>query len=202
MAPDHALGQAELLADSADLVLEEQPQGLDELHAHVCGQPTHVVMRLDLGGDTDLAARLDHVRVQRPLDEEADVAELAGLFLEDADELLADDLPLLLRVGHAGEPGEEALLRLDVDERHVEVAAERLHDLLGLVLAQQPVIDEDAGQLVADRLVDEQAPRPRSRPRPRGRRSPARCPTWARIRSTCSSITAAGVHAGAAPATS
>ena len=27
-------------------------------------------------------------------------------------------------------------------------------------------------------------------------------PTWARIRSTCSSITAAGVHAGGAPATS
>ena len=51
---------------------------------------------------------------------------------------------------------EEALLRLDVDERHVEVAAERLDHLLRLVLAQQAVVDEDARQLVADRLVDEQ----------------------------------------------
>ena len=41
-------------------------------------------------------------------------------------------------------------------ERHVEVAAERRDDLLRLVLAQQPVVDEDAGQLVADGLVHEQ----------------------------------------------
>ncbi len=51
---------------------------------------------------------------------------------------------------------EEALLRANVHERHVEVAAERLHHLLGFVLAHQAVVDEDAGQLVADRLVDEQ----------------------------------------------
>ena len=56
----------------------------------------------------------------------------------------------------AGEPREEALLRLHVDERHVEVAAERLDDLLGLVLAQEAVVDEDAGELVADRLVHEE----------------------------------------------
>ena len=56
----------------------------------------------------------------------------------------------------AGEAREEALLGVDVDERHLEVVAEGLDDLLGLVLAQQAVVDEDAGQLVADRLVDEQ----------------------------------------------
>ena len=43
-----------------------------------------------------------------------------------------------------------------VHERHVEVAAERLDHLLGLVRAQQAVVDEDAGELVADRLVHEQ----------------------------------------------
>ena len=115
------------------------------------------MVRLDQRGDAVLAAaRLDDVRVERPLDEEAHVAELSRLLLEDADELLADDLALLLRVGHAGEPAEEALLRLHVDERHVEVAAERLDDLLGLVLAQQAVVDEDARELVADGLVHEQ----------------------------------------------
>ena len=41
-------------------------------------------------------------------------------------------------------------------ERDVEVAAEGLHDLRGLVLAQEPVVDEDAGELVADGLVHEQ----------------------------------------------
>ena len=38
----------------------------------------------------------------------------------------------------------------------MEVVAERLHHLLGLVLAQQAVIDEHAGQLVADRAVHQQ----------------------------------------------
>ena len=51
---------------------------------------------------------------------------------------------------------EEPLLRAHVHERHVEVAAEGLDDLLRLVLAHQAVVDEDARQLVADRLVDEQ----------------------------------------------
>ena len=38
----------------------------------------------------------------------------------------------------------------------MEVAAERLDHLLRLVLAQQAVVDEHAGELVADRLVHEQ----------------------------------------------
>ena len=74
------------------------------------GSPPTLWCDLIVRGDAVLpAARLDHVRVERPLDEEADVAELARLLLEDADELLADDLPLLLGVGDAGEPREEAL---------------------------------------------------------------------------------------------
>ena len=47
-------------------------------------------------------------------------------------------------------------LRLHVHERHLEVVAERLDDLLGLAVAQQAVVDEHARQLVADRAVHEQ----------------------------------------------
>ena len=120
------------------------------------GQPADVVVRLDLRGDAVGPARLDHVRVERPLDEEPDVAELGRLLLEDADELLADPVALLLRLGDALEAGEEAVLRLDVHERNLEVAAERLGHLLGLVRAHEAVVDEDAGELIADCLVDEQ----------------------------------------------
>ena len=79
----------------------------------------------------------------------------ARLLLEDADELLADDLALRLRVVDAGEPGEEALARVDVDQLDPEALAEGLDDLLGLALAQQAVVDEDAGELLADGAVDE-----------------------------------------------
>ena len=44
---------------------------------------------------------------------------------------------------------------VDMDHLDAEVARERVHHLLGLVQAQQPVVDEHAGQLVADRLVDQ-----------------------------------------------
>ena len=158
------------------------------------GSPPTLWCDLIVAATRLVAARLDHVRVERALDEVVDLAELPRLLLEDADELLADRAALLLGIGDAGEPAEEALLRVDVDERDVEVVAERLDDLHGLVLAQQAVIDEDARELVAHRLVDEErrdrrvhpareraqhALRPRpargsARPAPRSPRRPSR----------------------------
>ena len=54
------------------------------------------------------------------------------------------------------EAREEALGRVDVDERHAEVLAKVSTTWTRLVLAQKPVVDEDAGELVADGLVHEQ----------------------------------------------
>src|SRR5204862_5728256 len=65
LAPDEALREAELRSDRADLVLEEHPQGLDQLHLHLLGQAADVVVRLDRRRRTAVAARLDHVRVER-----------------------------------------------------------------------------------------------------------------------------------------
>ena len=114
------------------------------------------MVRLDLGCDVVVAAGLDHVRIQGSLDQKAHVPQLRRLFLEDADEFLADDLPLPFRVGDARELPDEALLHLHVHERHVEVAVERRDDLLRLALSHQAVVDEDARQLVTDGFVHEQ----------------------------------------------
>src|SRR5207245_852252 len=46
--------------------------------------------------------------------------------------------------------------RLHVHELYVEMLAECLDDLFRLVLPEQSVVDEHAGQLVADGLVHEQ----------------------------------------------
>ena len=46
---------------------------------------------------------LDHVGVQGPLGQEVGVAQLGSGVLEDSDKLFADDLPLLLGVGHLGQ---------------------------------------------------------------------------------------------------
>ena len=152
--------QAELFADQPDLVLEQGAQRLDQLELEVVGQAADVVVGLDVGGARSPAG-LHHVGVERALHQERDlhpgrggVAEHVGLGgLEDPDELAADHLALLLGVAHPDQRVEEALLGVD----HVQVDAgggdEVALDLLGLALAQQAVVDEDAGEPVADRAL-------------------------------------------------
>src|SRR5262249_18539469 len=71
------------------------------------------------------------------------------------DEEGADGLALAFRIGHAGEAAEEEIAGVTAHERDVVVIAEQRDHLFTLALPQQPVIDEDAMKLVADRLVDE-----------------------------------------------
>src|SRR5690606_40855498 len=95
--------QAELLAERADLVLEQAPQRLDQLELEVVREAADVVVRLDVGR-AGAAARLDDVGVEGALDEELDrfsvrpggaragaLDDLAGGLLEHPDELPADD---------------------------------------------------------------------------------------------------------------
>ena len=95
MAADEALGQAELAAQGADLVLEELAQRLDELQVHPLGEAADVVVALDrdrrAAGEADA---LDHVGIERALGEELRVADLLRVLLEDLDEQAADGLAL------------------------------------------------------------------------------------------------------------
>ena len=97
------------------------------------------------------AAGLDHVGVQRALDEEASASPSLAA---SSSKTRMNSAPMILRLASgsrdAGELGEEAVLGVDGDERHLEVVAEGLDDLLALVLAHQAVVDEHARQLVAD----------------------------------------------------
>ena len=90
--------------------------GSTSCELQVVGQPADVVVRLDVRR-AGAAAGLDDVGVERALHEELDALavgrgvgdDLAPGGLEDADELAADDLALLLGVGDAGERVEEPL---------------------------------------------------------------------------------------------
>ena len=93
---------------------------------------------------------------ERALREEIDLAELLRFLVEHLDEQPADGLALVLRVGDAGKTGKEARAGIDGDQRDVVMAAEQIDHLSRLVLAQETVVDEDAGELIADRLVDQQ----------------------------------------------
>ena len=156
VAVDHLGRQAEFDADPAHLVLEQFAQRLDQLEVHVIRQAADVVVRLDDLGLAGLGAGgFDHVRVDGALGQPFDVLDPAGLVVEDLDEGVADDLALLLRVGDAGEPAEKALLGVDPDDLHAHVTGEGAHHLIALAEPQQAVVDEDAGELVADGAVEQ-----------------------------------------------
>ena len=113
-------------------------------------------MRLDgHGGPAGLGHALDHVGIERALGQKLGPADGLGLAVEHVDEQASDGLALGLRIGDALEAGQEDVARLHVDERDVVMVAEQPQHLAGLALAQQAVVDEHAGELIADGLVDQ-----------------------------------------------
>ena len=68
---------------------------------------------------------------------------------------MADQFAFLLGVGYALKIGKEGLGGVDGLEPDVQVTLEGVDDLLGFALTQQAVIDEQAGQLVPDGLVQQ-----------------------------------------------
>src|ERR1700730_16061147 len=156
VALDKFVGQSQLTAQFAYLVLEQFAQGLDELQFHAGRQAADIVMRFDRNrGTPEWAHRLDYIGVEGALRQELDIADLVRLFVEDVDKGGADRLALLFGVGDAGELFEEQSARIAMDQRDVVMPAEEAHDLLRLARPQQAGIDKDAGQLVADRLVEQ-----------------------------------------------
>ena len=127
-------------------------------------------------------------------------ANSCGDLFEHPNEGLPDDLALPLRVRDTGEGLHETILGFHMDQVHVERPPEGLLDLISFAHAKQPVIDEDADQLVANRLVNEcGSDRPSPHPR-RGRTSPVRVPTASRTDSTACSMMPTCVHDRPGPA--
>ena len=78
--------------------------------------------------------------------------DLCRLVGKAFDEGMADAAALFLRIGDAGQCGEKFVFGLDHVQVGLEVVGEFLDDRFFLVLAQQAVIDQDAGELRADGL--------------------------------------------------
>ena len=161
MPADERFRQIELAAERAHFVLEQFAQRLDELHVHALRQAADIVMRLDRhrrpAGERHA---FDHVRIERALRQKIGrtfsvTCDFLGLALEHVDEQFADGLALFLRIVDAFERLEEKILGGDMHQRNVVVAAKQSDDALAFTEPQQPVIDEDASELIADRLVDE-----------------------------------------------
>src|SRR5271165_4649152 len=102
---------------------------------------------------------LDHIRIKRALYKPVHASrffrDAMRLVIENCDEFVTDDLAFGFRISDACEFGEEACAGIDGHQIESELFAKVFLDLEELVLAQNSVVDEDAGQLVANRTMDE-----------------------------------------------
>ena len=98
--------------------------------------------------------RFDHVGIDRSLGEPLHVGQFLRLGVEYFDEIAADNLPFLFRVGHAGQVGEEFIAGpyADYVQSHRLVGFQHRFEF---VFAKQAHIDEDADQLIAYRFVQQ-----------------------------------------------
>jgi hypothetical protein len=99
-------------------------------------------------------ARFDHIRVQRALGEELRIGHIAAASLKTS----MNRWPIRLRFScGSSTPARSPRNSVASTTRRSmsEVAAEGRFDEFAFVLAEQAVVDEDAGELVADRLVDQ-----------------------------------------------
>ena len=154
MAHQEFLLDAEVTADPAHFILEELTQRFHQLELHAFRQSAHIVVALDRGRRPAHRDGLDHIGIQRALGEEVEVAERLRFLVEHVDEGGADDLALGLGIGDAGETGEEEVGGVDVMHRQRQLLV-ALHHLLRLVQPQQPVVHEDALQVIADGAMDD-----------------------------------------------
>lgn len=100
--------------------------------------------------------RLQNVGIDGALGEETDlVANLAGLLLEHANELGADNLALGLGLLDVHELIQEAISSVDIDQVRIHLVLEDVDDLFALALAHQAVVHVHADELLADSF-DEQ----------------------------------------------
>ncbi|OPZ13490.1 MAG: hypothetical protein BWZ07_00479 [Alphaproteobacteria bacterium ADurb.BinA280] len=83
------------------------------------------------------------------------IREFVRLFLENLDEQIADNLALGFRIGDPLQGTEITLGGIDANDLDAHVLGEHRHDLIAFLPAQQAGIDEDAGQLRADGLVQQ-----------------------------------------------
>ena len=95
------------------------------------------------------------VGVGGALREKTDVFDLHRGIVEYADEFVTDDLAFLFRFRGSGELVEKTAGCIDVDKLHPKRSGEKVLHPFRLIFAEKAVVDENTGEIVADRFMDQ-----------------------------------------------
>ena len=202
LAPHHGRRQAELLADHADLVLEERAQRLDQLELQVVRQAADVVVGLD-GRGAGAAAGLDDVGVERALDEVRRVAAPPAsprIRASAASKVRMNSRPMIFRFSSGSWMPSSAprnCSQASTTSSESKTASKSRSYLLGLAQPHHPVVDVHAGEPVADGPLHDRGRDRRVDAAGQGT-DRAAVADLARIRSTCSSTMLTIVQVGTA----
>src|SRR6185312_9853197 len=149
LALEQLRAEIKIGAHLADLVFEQLAQRLEQLQTHLGGEAADVVVALDDRGRPFDRHRFNDVGVERSLHQEVRLERRRRLF-EDFNEDLADDLSLLFRIGNALQRPQELGPGIHGQQVQTELIAHRPLHFYEFIFAQQSVVDEHAGQAIAD----------------------------------------------------
>lgn len=152
MTANEMLRNTQAAAYGTDLILEQPLERLAELESHLLGQTAHIVMALD--GLTGNVQALNTIRVYGTLRQPFGISYLLCLGIKYLNEVAANYLAFLLRLGNTLQVLEE-LVRC-IHALNVQAQADIVVEHIGkLILTQQTVIYEYAGQVLAYSLVEQ-----------------------------------------------
>ena len=154
MSANEFFRKAQFPADPPHLILEEFPKRLDEFEGQIVREAADVVMGLDRLRRSTRRKGLDHVRIERSLNEVTRPgALLPGDPAEHIDEHVTDAPALFFGLLDPVERREKLVRRIDDHESDSHVLSGCTLDVCTLVFSKKPVVHEDARQSVSDRPV-------------------------------------------------
>src|SRR5258708_30785050 len=116
-------------------------------------------MRLDGLRRPTHTARFNHVRIERPLDQPFHFTNLlfesVRLLVEDLNKFVADNLPLLLRIGDSCEAFQETVTGVYSYNVQTQLLTQALLDFLELILPQHAVVHEDGDEAASNGAVNQ-----------------------------------------------
>ena len=157
MAPHTHFVDTEGNSKLTDLILEQLTERLDKLQLHGSRETTDIMVRLDGGAGSLVRDGLNHIGIQRALEEKVARSGLlndtGGLLLEHLNEGGTDDFALLLGVFDVLEQAKEPILGINALEVDATVTTETLENIDGLILAKASIVDQDGMETITNGLV-------------------------------------------------
>ena len=154
--------------DLPHLVFEKSAQRLNELELKIFRQTSNIMVAFDLHRDTLSGLRinigasaLNNIRIQGTLGQIIKGAKALTFLFEHTNKFVTNQLALLLWICHPGQFTDKAFARFDVFHSDMEFTVKEIHEKLRLSLSHKALINKHAGELIANRPVQQKGQRRR-----------------------------------------